>query len=487
MALSKIWGERPGRREHETQEMIAALVLGVSLGLAAFFGGPLLVLAGLAAILGIVLAFTRPEWLILLFLAMVAQVIPGRFNPYLRLGGRGLYPTDLILLLLIGVIFVRLIAERGYRVPRSPLNLPMLWFLGAVIIGVLTAVRTQGISFSVTTFEARFLLYYSIFFVVTGLIRTKAQLTWLVKGLLVVGALAALGMIVQTILGRSVLDQNVLTVNETTGSGLSVARIYLPGTTGAYAAFMVSLCLLALPGMARFRPLGIFLLLITGGALLVSLNRNLILSSALGLVVLLFVIRRQGWSTLATNAVLACGVALLAIALLAVGPSGERLVAYVSVFISRLSSLSSGQALSPSDTLLWRLNEYHFAVPIILSHPIFGIGAGTPYRPPFYPGDNLESFIHNAYAWLLLKTGLLGLTAYLVIGLIFVVRGVSKWQQVEPGLLRATSLGFALAFLGMAASNFVAPYLVQDWSLALIGVTFGLNEVTYALATQEGR
>jgi hypothetical protein len=480
-------------------EVVLALALGVILGLVAVVGGVRVALVGIGAIVAAIVAFTRPEWLMLVLLGLVSQVIPERFNPYLRLGGRGLYVSDLIVLLLIGAIIVRLVVERGYSFRRSPLNPIMLIFLATVLSGVYTATRRFGISFSATTYDARILLYYGIFFAVTNLIRSRRQLMWLAQAVLLLGGLAAISMILQAVLGSSIsfVDQSILHT-ETTSSGLSVIRFYHPGTVAAYVVCIVSICMLALfplnvnPSQGqrstfniqRSTLVAMVLLLLTGCAVLLSLNRNLLLSAGLAVAVMLVLIRRRGWSRLASNVALAGAMGILAVVLLAFSPSGDRLLAYIPVLSARFSTLLAGQAFSQSDTLQWRVQELGYAWPQIVQHPIWGIGMANPYRPPFYLGDTLQTFIHNAYAWLWLKAGIVGLISYLCLGTVFVVRGLRNWSRVEPGLLQATTLGFSLAYLSLAASNFVAPFFVQDWSLALIGVMFGINEVAYALAEQ---
>ena len=136
---------------------------------------------------------------------------------------------------------------------------------------------------------------------------------------------------------------------------------------------------------------------------------------------------------------------------------------------------------SPEETLDWRWREILYAWPTILQNPILGIGLHTPYRPPFFSSDKLTAYIHNAYIWLWLKTGILGLISFLWLSYRYLLRGLKFWKGVQDSFLGAAMLGFTLAYLAMMFSNLVAPILVQNWSIAMFGVILGINEVIILL------
>lgn len=140
----------------------------------------------------------------------------------------------------------------------------------------------------------------------------------------------------------------------------------------------------------------------------------------------------------------------------------------------------SSTILSPEETLAWRWKEIQYAWMQIVQNPIFGIGLKTPYRPAFYKGDQLTTYIHNAYLWIWLKTGLLGLVAFLWLSVRFLVRGFQHWRDSEDHFLRAVTLGFTLAYLALTISDLVAPSFVQGWSLAICAAIMGVNEVAFA-------
>jgi O-antigen ligase len=463
------------------RQFACAVLLAVFLGLAVIRVPALLILAAIAGVLAVFLAYTRPEAMILVLIGLTTELIPARFNPYLRLGGRGLFASDLMILLLFGVFAFRLLADRGFTLRRTPLNLPMLFFAGAVGLGMFTALKA-GTAFSFATQDARIFLYYTAFFVVINLIRTKQQLLWLTKGLLFAGGAVAVTMTIQALLGQGagLVDQSQL-FTETTTAG-SVVRFYAMGTVAAYVTFMVALATLALEGEGKWRALAVCLLLITGASVVLTLDRNLLISTSISVLVLLFLARRLGWSRLGFNLLLVLAVGFAGLLVLAATGLQDRLLAYIPAFSARLASLFGGAVLAPTETLGWRLQELHFAWPILQQHPLTGVGLDTNYRPAFFFGDTLESYTENAYVGLWLKTGLPGLLAFSWFSIAFLVRGFRNWQKIPDRFLRATTLGFTLAFLALAASDIVTPFFIINWSMLVLPVTFGINELTYRLA-----
>jgi O-antigen ligase len=463
----------------KTLEVIAAIATGALLGLAAVVEGPLLVLAGMVGLAMFAAAFACPEVVILALLCLVSGLVPSRFNPYLRIASVGLFASDLVLVPLIGAAVFRLLAERGLRFRKTPLDMPMLLFGAAVLVGMGTAVANHGIRFKDTTWEARILLYYLIFFAVTNLVRSKAQLLRLVRGILLIGTLIAGMLGVQAMLGRSVLLMDASTLK-----GGQLIRFYHPGTTTVFAGLMAFVCLMAVPEDRRRRLLPLVCVPVLGFGLVLTLDRNLIVSSAVSLGVLALLLRSRQMSRLAANLVVLAGALVGILCVLTMLGAEPRFVAYFSALSGRMSNALSGSILSQQENLVPRWREIQFAWAQLVQNPIFGIGLETSYRPVFYWGDTLTSYIHNSYLWIWLKTGLGGLMAFLWFSIAFLARGFRHWRGVEDGLLRAAALGFTLAYLAMMISSLVAPFLTQNWSLAVFGVMLGTNESLFALSEE---
>lgn len=454
-----------------------AVLVGSAAGLAALAIGPARALAGALGVGAVVLAFTAPEFVILFFLALVCSVLPSHYNVYLRLAGRGVFLSDLVLLLLLTVAALRLVAEPDLRWLRTPLDAPLLLLLGAAVVGMATAVSARGASLSDTTYEARFLLYYVLFFPVTNLIRTRRQLTRLTWGILIMAGLVAVAITAQAIFGPSALLLEASMLREEGG----VFRVYHPGALLILVQLMVVVCGLALPGGSRYRLVGTLMLPLLLVGMLLCLSRNSLAMVGISLAGLLLILPRPRASRLVWGIVVTLLLAAAAAALIVAAGQGDWLLRYLEAFRGRLWRVFSGALLTEEDTLLWRWRELGYAWARLVRSPLLGIGFAVPYREPFYGGDPLTTYVHNAYIWLWLKTGLPGLVAFLWLAVRFVARGLRHWRDVRDESLRALPLAFALAFLGLMASNLVAPIFVQDWSLAVFPLILGLNEVTFAL------
>ena len=129
------------------------------------------------------------------------------------------------------------------------------------------------------------------------------------------------------------------------------------------------------------------------------------------------------------------------------------------------------------ENLVPRWVEIQYALTHISQHPILGIGLYTPYRPPIFQGDTNTTYMHNAYVWIWLRTGLLGLISFLWVLFRYLVDGLQFGQEIKKHFFRSVALGFTIAYLAMAISNLVAPTFVQGLSLAIYGVILGVIEL----------
>jgi O-antigen ligase len=452
----------------------AALSFGILLGTASLVFGPTLVLMGLSGVLLICLAFMTPEIVVLIILAFVLELIPRQFNISISLFVGHFFVTDLLLVILLSIVLVRLLADKSFRLVRTPLDIPLLLLCGATIVGLVTAVRNHGITFSHATPEARvFVSYFLIFFIITNLIRTRSQLARLIYGIVIIAMLIACTMVIQAMLGRSYLIFSE--ASSVQGEGL--VRLFNPGFILCYITLIVLVCDMTLRKDYRFHSVHYLLILLLGLALLTTVARNLLVSGSIGIVVLVAILRKSELSRLAINLLIVTGIALFGITVLMMLGGGDRLLQYSTAFLDRISSMFSGTILSTHENLLFRLNEIKYAWQQIIKHPILGIGLQTLYRPAFYEGDRLTNYLHNAYLSIWLKTGLIGLISFLWFSLRFLLRGLRHWRDSQDSFFNAAILGFSLAYLGMMFSNLVAPTFVQDLSAMTFGVIMGINEV----------
>jgi O-antigen ligase len=453
-------------------QMGTALVLGGALGLAVLVPSPPLILSGLVGLILLIATFKNPEIVILVVLCLVSDLVPARFNAPIRLPVGTFHVSDLLLIWLLFVVVFRVFTDKTFPYVKTPLDKPVLLFFAAVVVAMGTSMFRFGMRLKEAQIEARVFMYYLVFFAVTNLIRTRLQLVRLVRGILAIGLLVAGMMIAQAMLGQSLLlmDRQIL-------RGRQLMRFFHPGTVVIFTALMMLICDIALRRQHQNRLLRPLSVLVLGGGILLTLARNLLISGLVSLAVLIFILREFPLGRLAGNFLLIACIAFEVVAVAVIGGKESLVLQYPTAFLGRVSHMSSGAIMTSDETLVSRWIEIRYAWAHIVESPIFGIGLYRPYRPPFYVGDNVTRYVHNAYVSIWLKTGLLGLIPFLWICARFLRRGFQNWRSVQDDFLRAVTLGFTLTFLAMMASNLVAPFFVQGWNLAIFGVMLGINEL----------
>lgn len=456
-----------------------ALSVGIFLGAASLAFGPTLVLIGMVGVVLVYLAVSRPEVVILILLFFVSGFVPIQFNPYIGLLVGHFFLTDLLLIVLLLIMLIKWLADKSWHSVKTPLDKPLLLFCGAAIVGMVTAVD-HGVKFSNATVEARIFLYYLLFFAVTNLIRTRSQLVRLIYGVLLLGLSAGGLMVVQGILGRS---DSIVSASIVFAGG--PVRVFNPAYIVCYIVLITLLCNMALRQNDHFGLINYPPVILLGLGLLTTIARNILVSGAVTLAVLGVILRKPERSRLASRLLILIIIVLASATTLWTTGNDERLLQYVSTYLERSSRMFSDAILSSSESLDWRAKEIQSAWPQIVQNPIFGVGMNAPYRLPFNRWDKLTYYIHNAYLWIWLKAGLLGLIPFLWVSFHFLQRGLWRWRDLQDGLLASITLGFTLAYLAFMISNLVAPSFVEDWSAAIFPVMLGINEVVFKISEQD--
>jgi len=457
-------------------DIFAAALAGLVTGLLLVVVGPTLTLALLFAIAFLFILFKTPEVVILLLLLFTSGLLSPSWNPRLNLGVGHFGLSDLLLIALLGVTVLRLLAERDFRLRPTPLYVPLGLLCLAVFGGMLTAVLEHGVRFSDTTYQARIMLYYALFFVVANIVRTRRQARWLVYGVFAIGIVTAVLIVAQIVFGFSVPLVFAVYFKPDL-----LVRAYHPGFFAVLMTLMTLVCLLAVERPLRqvaWTWLAVFVL---AASIMVSLGRNIVVSTLLAMIVLFLLLRPPQQTRLARSMAIILTIAILTFSILQLVAPSMPLLAYPNALLERFVHLFVTDPLSPDETILWRVKETGFAWEQIVQSPITGIGFQTAYRSDFFKGDVLQNYIHNGYLWVWLKTGLLGLIPFLWFFLAFLTRGFRQWRHVRDETLRAASLGFTLVIFAMMFSNFVAPLLVADFNIAFFAAGMGFVEAVSAL------
>ena len=182
--------------------LILAALLGLVMGVVSLLLSPLWVLAGLAGG-GLVYAILkRPEVGLLCILIATSTIVFENRLPLISTGVGSLHIPDILLLILVGLIFLRWLVEPDFKIVRTPLNWPLLMFLGVAIITTVIAIFRSSVDLWEARRQIRGVSYFLTFFVVTNLVLQVRQLRFLVNGILFLATIVAAVMIAQFIVGE---------------------------------------------------------------------------------------------------------------------------------------------------------------------------------------------------------------------------------------------------------------------------------------------
>jgi hypothetical protein len=249
----------------------------------------------------------------------------------------------------------------------------------------------------------------------------------------------------------------------TTELSQSFMRIRGPGLLLSFVAGIFAACyLLWGPRTRRFG--ASFVLAAALVLVALSFNRNMVLSFLCAIAVV--------WCIAAPNGRLRAALALTAFAFLfplVVGVGSDSELSHRFVSVGDLATLRSDQSLES------REGETVAAINTIRSHPVIGVGWGSPYSREVSTTDPSEPklWIHNQYLGLWLKTGLVGLVAWLTLVLGSVLTGVRVFRHSQA-TQRWLGAGVATSLVALSLSSLVAIYVLDIRGMFVFGCLFGL-------------
>ncbi len=469
-------------RSYAAPALVAAvIVLGVISGLLATklsLDVVLLVLGGIAVLL---VAFSRPEYMILLMLIASSSIYTLRQIPTIKVGF-GFSAIEFGLIFLLGLIIAQLLGDTTKTYIQTPLDWPVALFFLASFVSMINSVVNLGTDIDLLEFQWRILFNYLVFFAVTNLIRNRRQLLTLVLGMFVIATVTAFLMVAQQAAGSSatILPGYVHTAGVMGDDFSGVSRIRLPGESLVLVMFMPALILfISRERMGRVGWLlfaaTIFLLL----AVAFTFNRRMWIGIAISIMVVFLLSTRMQRKNLLIflGVIIVLGLVFLPL-LSAFFPRAGDI--FNALYI-RGASLFTGDQVKYSASWQWRMLEIGFAKIKIKQHPLLGIGPGNDYRPRIRPTDTLTGHVHNNYYFLMLDLGLAGFIPFVWFSAMFLFRWYRLWHTIKDKVFMAVVLGFGLSYITVLITCIAAPAFMT-WSWApVLGVMLGINEVIYRL------
>lgn len=459
---------------------------GLVLGVVSLLVSPLWAMSGLISILMFVLIGFKPElgFLIIVFLVSGLVNVDER-HLLLTIGPISFYVTDIILLYLLALVLAKAIALPRFKLIRTPLDVPLIWFYCAVLLSAFVAVAYFSVDPHWVLRRLRQVTYYLGFFAVTNLIRDRQQLKTLIIGILVIAVLGSIMMLFQVIdpsiqLAKTRTKELMTAGREYTG----VERTYMQVDRLIYPMLLFSIC--SVNFRARWLPLVLELtgICILSVGLFLTFQRNYWLTM-ISMLVLLGML--ASWRE--RIRILKWVIVGMVVLTLSVPLTWHYTGNYITAAYDRIMFGMQPNTLVKDESTQWRVMETRYAIQSISKHPLLGIGLGNFYRPEMFgnesqyfpdkPNYGVRWYIHNAYLWVLIDAGLIGFIPFIWLFLAFLLRGFTRWRKIEDPKLRVVVLGCSLGILGQAISNLVAPNFIQSWVLVVFAIMFGVNEVIF--------
>lgn len=394
------------------------LLVGVLAGAAVTF---LPIWAGFAALIGIAgagLLLGNTDYGIAGSIA-IATVIPFGTLPFKALITPNFLELILAALMLIWVL--RMLVRPDLSLELTPLGIPLIGFLGLTFFSFLIGSNLRPDSLTLHNYFKLF-LGVLFFFSVANCVRTREQARWMLRMLMIGGALAAVIGLVLYLLPNSLAEQILIAFGRigypTDGR---VLRFIEDDTSGIERAIGLAVDPNSYGGMLALVGAIITTQAVTERPILP--RRLLLLMAAVVLLVLFLTYSRAalGGMIVAAMYVATLRYRRLWWAILAVGGIAAVLLIGFGIGEEFVSRVTDGLQFRDQANQM-RLAEYQNAIAVIEAYPVFGIGFGSA------PEIDLVAGVSSVYLAVAQRTGLVGLAAFLGIVAFFFSQG---WQALR--------------------------------------------------------
>jgi putative inorganic carbon (HCO3(-)) transporter len=434
----------------------AGSVLAVSIALLPLTWASLLVLGSIT----LVVTLVRPQFGVLL----LVPAVPFGSLRQVQLGVMNVGLTEALLALVLAAWLMRMIVRREVRVTLPPLGLPMLLFLGAILLSVLVAGSVQ--------YSAKEIIKWLEVLALYLLVVNEMGGQWprpLIFTFLMTGAVAAVQGIYQFLFqvgpeGFILFDRFMR----------AYGTFEQPNPYGGYLGLILPLAVgLVVAGVLRVggpspskgRAVRLWWILLAAGsgvlmlaALVMTWSRGAWLgfAAAVAVMVLAVVVRSGRGAVLGTVFALLTAYILLAGGLARVPPSiSQRFSDFVPYL--GVTDVEGMEITDANFAVLERVAHWQAAWRMWTNHPWLGVGIGN-YEPaysqvalPQWP-DPL-GHAHNYYLNIAAETGVVGLLAYLLLwGAALVV----AWRATRQatGWYWGVALGVLGVLVHLSTHNF---------------------------------
>lgn len=457
----------------------SAIFVGMLLGVAIAISSPSIVILAFVIVLSVILVLKNPVWGILGFIALTSTLIASDANPGVSIGIGHIYLTDIILFTLFSLIGWKLLTRLEEKFIRTPLDIPLLIFIGVTIISTILAMVRGAITLQDMLGPIRDIMSLFLFFPVTNLIKTHKQARLLQGMIITFACIVSIVMAIQYFTGVTLpfLPGRVEVLDTEGTSFYAVTRIIPPGYSIVFVAMVIACSVWFFDIKYSNNVILPITIVLSGIGVLLTFKRHLWGALVIIFLIMLLVSNRREIQRILLRGFAAFSIMLVGLFFIMnyTGSAGRDLIMGSA---DRMFSLLRADTYDdPDSSLRWRDFENYYALLQFKSRPFIGIGLGSLYRP-WVPGKDWEGFdgrgwIHNGFYWLLMNTGGIGFLSMMGMMITVIVRGFKYWRFAPHG---AYVLGGTLAIIGMLMGNWVEPLFSEAFWTPLTAILMGLNE-----------
>lgn len=450
------------------------------------------------------LLWSHPEVGMVMLILLTNTVIPSE----VRIPATTIELRDFMLLGMLALLAIRGLVRKNLTIPWWRVSSPLIAFLGVALFSTLYAVAYEDVAPHTALNELRTAMYYTTFFVAAWGLERRKQVWWLLIGLFLVAGLTTSVVFLQqfprtrdlvsleatwyrgqqsetpTELGTWYLAQQS---DETASFG--ALRVVPPGHVLMYLMATVAFCLMIANGQSRLvRLLCALAFVFLGAGLLLTYTRAQWLASltALALAFLLLPSRHKKGAIQAVAVIVLAAVCIAGLSMGGVQEQAKTIPFIETSGARALSVLSPSETLA-TDSLTWRIYETQTAMQAITDHPFLGVGLGNAYRGVTFFQDvgmgdeELTRFIHNAYLYITVKMGILGLLTFLWFYFAFLIHGWRQSQSVRDVQARTIIIALICAGVGLLQWSLTTPHLFATESTVIVGLMAGVVAATLSI------
>jgi hypothetical protein len=461
---------------------------------------PIKIIGTVLSVVACIWLANKIDWGVLVILGILTVVAATAVIPKpITIAGQGMGINEFLLTYLLLVVVVKCMADGRMDLFRSPLAWSLILFFLAVVLSIAASYQNNlSWNFHDIYNGVRCLFGYTLFFVVAFGLRTERQIKTVLYGTVVVGVIIAVLTILQFYIGTKLnifgSSVRVIAVSE---EDETVTRVIPPGILLSVCVACVSSYLASVSQSLKMRLVYGVVSLVVGAGLVLTFTRSVWGSLAIAVLVMFIIADRDVRKKLVVLIVTLPVVAVLGTFLVSSLSTHTTNSQFATALSNRFDSVVHPEKAFMSGSYQARLKENELALKHANGGSMFGIGPG---RPLYYQnntillltGRRLPSVtpgfqLHNCYVEFLVVLGYFGLSAFILVSLVFLVRSFLLFRRLTDLFYKAVVGSFLAVYVGLLWEGWVAMFFThQDAAICLVSIMWGLVEVIARLERRDG-